>query len=57
MIYEGTMGLFDNLKGPQIMKESNRAKEQLAAMEELLVSVTHPKLVAVLESDVALPPL
>ena len=45
MIYEGTMGLFDNIKGAQIMKESNRAKEQLAAMEELLVSVTLPKLV------------
>jgi len=47
------MGLFENIKGAQIMKESNRAKEQLAAMEELLVSVTHPKLVAILESDIA----
>ena len=48
------MGLFDTIRGPQILKESSKAREQLAAMEELLASATHPKLVSVLESDIAL---
>jgi ssDNA-binding Zn-finger/Zn-ribbon topoisomerase 1 len=47
------MGLFDNIKGPQILKESNRAKEQLAAMEELLSKATQMKMVAALERDIA----
>ena len=49
------MGLFDTIRGPQIFKESSKAREQLAAMEELRVMATHPNLVAALENDVALP--
>jgi len=47
------MGLFDTIRGPQILKDSSKAREQLAAMEELLASATHPKLVAALENDIA----
>jgi len=47
------MGLFDTIRGPQILKESSKAREQLAAMEELLALATHSKLVAALENDIA----
>lgn len=47
------MGLFDTIKGPQILKKSNRAKEHLVAMEELLAAAaTHPKVVTALENDI-----
>ena len=47
------MGLFDTIRGPLILRESSKARDQLAAMKELRTSATHPKLVAALESDIA----
>ncbi len=46
------MGLFDKIKEPVILKENSSAKVQLEELEQLLVTVTDPKVKALIENDI-----
>lgn len=47
------MGLFDKIKEPVILKESSNAKEQLQALEQLLVATNDPKTKSLIETDIS----
>ncbi|MFA9381621.1 MAG: NERD domain-containing protein [Acetanaerobacterium sp.] len=47
------MGLFDKIKEPVILKEDSSAKEQLKELEQMLETVTDPKMKTLLKKDIA----
>jgi hypothetical protein len=47
------MWLFDKIKEPVILKESSSAKEQLQALEQLLVTTNDPKTKSLIETGIS----
>ncbi|MBR0596941.1 NERD domain-containing protein [Sinanaerobacter chloroacetimidivorans] len=47
------MGIFDRIKEPVILKEDSSAKEQLDALEKLLMETKNLKIKSALENDIA----